>query len=158
MKVLLVTTSTNSVRTVLEQNVEIELSTIDCNVYGSHTLEMIKRVIKNSNLDLLITYRCPIVFPKDIFESPRLGAFNIHPSLLPKYSGLNPWEEIFRDNERKSGVTLHQMTEKVDAGEIVFQYPFIIKKSDTIDSARIKADQLSAKLALNLIEYLCCLY
>jgi phosphoribosylglycinamide formyltransferase-1 len=81
-----------------------------------------------------------------------LGAFNIHPSLLPKYPGLNPWEAIFRNHEQEGGVTLHRITEHIDAGPIIYQATFPIVESDTVESARTKADNLASELVVRLIE------
>ena len=150
MVVLLVTTSTNAVRVALEQVQTIKLLTIDCATPKVNVLEDIEHVFHDSMPDVLITYRCPFIIPKSIFEQTRLGAYNIHPSLLPKYPGLNPWEKIFHEKERESGVTLHQLTEHVDAGNIIFQSSFIIKESDTIETSRNKADRVAAELVIKL--------
>ena len=73
-----------------------------------------------------------------------MGAYNIHPTLLPKYSGLNPWEDIFKNNKKISGVTIHRITEKVDMGEIICQQEFVIETTDNILTARYKADRIAA--------------
>lgn len=151
MNVLLVTTSTNAVRTALERETGVELWTIECTTKKSDTLEIIQRLFQNIVPDLLITYRCPYILPKYIFVQPPLGAFNIHPSLLPKYPGLNPWDDIFRNHEQEGGVTLHQMTECADVGLIISQSSFPIEISDTIDSARLKADQHAASLVRQFV-------
>ena len=151
MVVLLITTSTNAVRAVLEREETIKLFMIDCEKLDVNVIEAIERIFHDSIPDLLVTYRCPFILPKRIFEQSHIGSYNIHPSLLPKYPGLNPWEKIFHNKERESGVTLHQMTEHIDAGNIVFQSSFIIEESDTIESARMKADEIAAELVLKLI-------
>ncbi len=75
-----------------------------------------------------------------------MGAYNIHPSMLPKYPGLNTWEQIFRANERQSGVTIHRITDIADSGEIILQRTFSIEDFDTITTARYKADQIAVDL------------
>lgn len=151
MKVLLVTTSTNAVRTALKQDNSVELIVIECTAKKSVTLEMIEQICRETFPDILITYRCPYILPKRIFGQARLGAYNIHPSLLPKYAGQNPWHEIFLYHEREGGVTLHRMTEQVDAGRIICQSSFLIEESDTIDSARLKSDKEAAKIIKRFI-------
>ena len=141
MKVLLVTTSTNAVRTALEQINCVELIVIECTAKKSDTLDMIDRVCREAVPDILITYRCPYILPLRLFCHTRLGSYNIHPSLLPKYPGLNPWREIFLNHEQECGVTLHRMTEQVDAGQIICQSSFLIEESDTMESARLKSDK-----------------
>ena len=156
MIVILVTTSDNAVRKTLEFEQGITLITIDCAVAKDNTLQLLEEYMNNVTPDILITYRCPYILPQDIFSLPRLGAFNIHPSLLPKYPGLNPWEAIFRIHEREGGVTLHQITKQVDAGSIVFQRSFRIEETDTLEIARMKADRLAAELVEQLISKICC--
>ena len=151
MLVILVTTSDNAVRTTLELEQGITLMTIDCAATNYKASKIIEELLSNTITDILITYRCPIILPHIIFSRPRIGAFNIHPSLLPKYPGLNPWEELFRNQEREGGVTLHWITEAVDAGPIVFQRSFPIEETDTVETARLKADKLAAEMVSQLI-------
>ncbi len=148
MRVLLITASpTNAVRTALEQEHGVALTVADIGMLSrQQALTDIGRLLEHSIPDLLITYRCPWILPRQIFERTLMGAYNIHPSLLPKYPGANPWNDIFRHHERESGVTLHQLTDKPDAGPIVFQASFVIEESDTIETAREKADHLAAQL------------
>ena len=151
LKILLVTTSTNAVWMALEQELGNELITIDCALSKSVFFQLLDNLFQRMVPDILITYRCPYILPERIFQKARLGAFNIHPSLLPKYPGLNPWNDMFLNHEREGGVTLHQITGNVDAGPILFQSSFLIDDTDTIDSARMKADQHAVELVNMLI-------
>ena len=56
---------------------------------------------------------------------------NIHPSLLPKYKGLNTHQRAIENNEKFSGCTVHYVTSKLDSGRIVLQKKVIIKKKET---------------------------
>ena len=96
--------------------------------------------------DWLITYRCPYIIPADIFGRARIEAVNIHPSLLPSYPGLNPWEEMSKVHEQQGGVTLHRLTEEADKGEIIMQESFAIELDKGIDEARDRADNVAARL------------
>jgi len=62
---------------------------------------------------------------------PRLGAFNLHGSLLPRYRGRCPVNWQLVHGERESGVTLHEMTGRADAGDIVDQERVIVGPDDT---------------------------
>ena len=153
MKVVLLTTLPNRVATALDDLLGGRLCILDIpkeeNKKGS-----IMKILHEHTPDALITYRCPYILPDDIMAALPLGAYNIHPSLLPKYKGLNPWEEIFRNRESKSGVTLHRITREIDSGAIVTQKTFIIAPSDTMEAARIKADELAAGLAKDFVSNL----
>ena len=61
------------------------------------------------------------------FSKPIL---NIHPSLLPKYKGLNTHLRAINNNERYSGASIHKVTEKLDSGKIILQKKVKILKSD----------------------------
>ncbi len=132
IEVVLVTSSHNLVLDCLGNREDITLRVIDCAEEHSNIDFRIKDTICKNKPDLIITYRCPYILPQVIFSLPRLGAFNIHPSLLPKYPGLNPWEAIFRNHEQEGGVTLHRITEHIDAGPIIYQATFPIVESDTV--------------------------
>ena len=59
---------------------------------------------------------------------------NIHPSLLPKYKGLNTHQRAIENNEKFSGCTVHYVTSKLDSGKIILQKKVGIKKNDTKNS------------------------
>lgn len=151
MRILLITTGISAVRRALEQEPAAELIVAECNMPKGSMLLKLQQLLESVLPDLIITYRCPYILPAAIFRKARLGAFNIHPSLLPKYAGLNPWEEMFKKHEREGGITLHYMTEQADAGSVVYQYAFSISETDTVDSARRKADVIAAKLVRRLV-------
>ena len=56
---------------------------------------------------------------------------NIHPSLLPKYKGLNTHERVIQNNEKFSGCTVHYVNDKLDSGKIILQKKIKILKDDT---------------------------
>ena len=151
IKELLVTTSNNAVRTVLAHEAGVELEVIECTIPLEITKRALADYVRSTTIDLIITYRCPIILHKDIYSRARLGAFNIHPSLLPKNSGLNPWPEILRNDEREGGVTLHHLTTQVDGGPIVFQSSFVINETDTLEMMREKSDKHAAILMKKLL-------
>ena len=63
---------------------------------------------------------------------------NIHPSLLPKYKGLNTHKEAIKNKEKYSGCTVHFVTSKLDSGKIVSQKKIIIDKNETENSLKNK--------------------
>lgn len=150
MRILFITTSTNAVRTLLEQNSLIQLKVVDCAKCETRE-KLFMEILSERSIDTLLTYRCPWILPETIFSRAKLGAFNIHPSLLPLYKGLNPWDEMFKHHEKVGGVTLHQITTDVDAGPIIAQLSYDITPCDTIDTARQKADMIAAQIIKTFI-------
>ena len=59
---------------------------------------------------------------------------NIHPSLLPKYKGLNTHQRVLDNNEKYSGCTVHFVNSKLDSGKIILQKKVKISKNETKDS------------------------
>ena len=59
---------------------------------------------------------------------------NIHPSLLPKYKGLNTHQRVLQRNEKYSGCTVHFVSSKLDSGKIILQKKVKIKKNETVKS------------------------
>ncbi len=82
--------------------------------------------LKSLNPDVLILHQAPIL-PRDIFSIPRLGTLNIHPSLLPKYRGSNPYFWMYVNMDMTAGITLHYIDDNIDTGDIVIQRQYEIK-------------------------------
>jgi methionyl-tRNA formyltransferase len=70
------------------------------------------------------------LIPENVLAMAPLGAFNLHPSLLPAYRGRAPVNWVLVNGERETGVTLHHMVARVDAGDIVGQRAVAIDDSD----------------------------
>ena len=63
---------------------------------------------------------------------------NIHPSLLPKYKGLNTHERVIQNKEKYSGCTVHYVNSRLDSGKIILQAKVKISKKDTSSSLKKK--------------------
>jgi UDP-4-amino-4-deoxy-L-arabinose formyltransferase / UDP-glucuronic acid dehydrogenase (UDP-4-keto-hexauronic acid decarboxylating) len=79
-----------------------------------------------------------------------LGAFNLHPSLLPAYRGRAPVNWVLVNGERETGVTLHHMVARADAGDIVGQRSVSIDDSDTALTLYRKLVPLGVELVTEL--------
>lgn len=101
--------------------------------------------------DLLLSYRLPRIIPMPTVARFRYGGINIHPSLLPKYRGANPWFQMYLNKDLEGGVTIHRIAETPDTGNILAQQPFSIFPDEPIPSAREKADCVAAALLTDVI-------
>lgn len=97
--------------------------------------------------DLFVVASFGKILSKEILDIPKLGAINIHPSLLPKYRGPSPIQTAILNGDKNTGVTIIKMDEKVDHGPILFQTEEEILESDTFETL---AKKLFAKAAENL--------
>lgn len=72
-------------------------------------------------LDVLLVFGFNWRLPPDVLAVPRLGAINIHPSALPKYRGPSPVLWAIRNGDPYLGLTVHRMTDRIDAGPVLAQ-------------------------------------
>ena len=105
-----------------------------------------KSNFENQSLKLLKLYNVDILclagFMKILsgsfikkFSNPIL---NIHPSLLPKYKGLDTHERAIKNKDKFAGASIHKVTEKLDSGKVILQKKVKILKSDTVKSLEKK--------------------
>ena len=71
---------------------------------------------------------------------------NIHPSLLPKYKGINTHKRVLKSKEKYSGCTVHFVTPKLDSGKIILQKKILIEEGETENSLRTKILRQEHKL------------
>lgn len=89
--------------------------------------------------DVIFSFYYRKMIGKAILDLPKVGAFNLHGSYLPRYRGRCPVNWVIINGETQTGVTLHYMIEKPDAGDIVGQKAVAIEQTDT---AKILYDKL----------------
>ncbi len=94
------------------------------------------------NLDAAIVVAYGLILPKPILEAPRLGCFNLHASLLPRWRGAAPIQRAIMAGDAKTGVQVMRMEEGLDTGPVLASFETPIAPSDT-------AGALAARLAQN---------
>ena len=112
------------------------------------------KINEKKNLDFLIkkeiNFICLAGFmkilSKNFIKRFKGKIINIHPSLLPKYKGLNTHERVINNNENISGCSVHYVTAKLDSGKIIMQKKIKISKKDTAISLRKKILKKEHKL------------
>ena len=77
--------------------------------------------LANTDWDIFVVAAYNKLIPKSVLDIPRRGCLNVHPSLLPKFRGPSPALSAILADERTTGVTVMQMSEKMDEGPIVAQ-------------------------------------
>jgi methionyl-tRNA formyltransferase len=77
--------------------------------------------LQNTDWDVFLVAAYNKLIPKNILDIPRRGSLNVHPSLLPKFRGPSPALSAILADERSTGVSIMQMSEKMDAGPVVAQ-------------------------------------
>ncbi|BCA84709.1 methionyl-tRNA formyltransferase [Enterococcus saigonensis] len=115
----------------------------------SGSLEMAK--IAELAPDLIITAAFGQFLPEKLLQIPRLGAINVHASLLPKYRGGAPVHYAIMNGDDKTGVTIMEMIKKMDAGAIYKQAEIPITKNDDVGTMFEKLSLLGKELLLDTL-------
>ena len=99
--------------------------------------------LKKNNINLICLAGFMRILSKGFIKNFKGKILNIHPSLLPKFKGLNTHERAIRNKEIYSGCTVHFVNSRLDSGKIVLQKKVKIKKNDTPKtlSKRILAEE-----------------
>jgi len=86
----------------------------------------LEKWIKELKPDILVVYTMSRLLRRNIFDIPKYKTINLHPSLLPKYKGPNPWFWSYFNKDNIGGVTLHYIDEGEDTGNIIYQEEYSI--------------------------------
>ncbi|MDW8544504.1 methionyl-tRNA formyltransferase [Staphylococcus sp. KG4-3] len=96
--------------------------------------------------DLIVTAAFGQILPESLLNAPKLGAINVHASLLPKYRGGAPIHQAIIDGQKETGISIMYMVKKLDAGDIISQRAIAIEDQDDVGSMHDKLSFLGADL------------
>ena len=86
------------------------------------------------------------ILSSNFIKNFRGKIINIHPSLLPKYKGINTHERVINNNEKFSGCTVHYVSSRLDSGKIIMQKKIRISKKETPKSLAKKVLKIEHQL------------
>lgn len=101
--------------------------------------------------DMMIVAAFGQIIPKEILEIPRYGCVNVHASLLPAYRGAAPIQWAVLKGEKETGVTIMQMNEGLDTGDMLSQSKVEISDDETAGSLFEKVQEASASLLIETL-------
>lgn len=110
--------------------------------------------LREYQADIFVVAAFGQILSKEILDMPKFGCINIHASLLPKYRGAAPIQWAILDGEEKTGVTIQQMNEGIDTGDILIQKEVPIAARETGDSLFDKLAVCGAELVVQLLPML----
>ena len=120
---------------------------------GSHFETELIEILKDYNVEIICLAGFMKVLSKEFIDNFKNRILNIHPSLLPKYKGLNTHARALEANEPIAGCTVHLVTPKLDAGPVLAYAEVAIQKNETIESLAskvlIEEHKLYPKVLLN---------
>ena len=94
--------------------------------------------LKMNNISLICLAGFMKILSPNFIKKFKGIILNIHPSLLPKYKGLNTHERVIQNKEKYSGCTVHYVNSRLDSGKIILQAKVKISKNDTSSSLKKK--------------------
>ena len=95
-------------------------------------------ILKKNNIKLICLAGFMKILSDKFIKNFKYKILNIHPSLLPKYKGLNTHKRVLKNKEKFSGCTVHYVTNKLDSGRIILQKKVKIIKADNKKTLRKK--------------------
>lgn len=101
--------------------------------------------------DLIVVVAYGKILPKELLEIPKHGVINVHASLLPKYRGAGPIQWAILNGEKETGITIMQVIEELDAGDILLQKKIPVAPDDTTLSLGEKLFDLGAELLVDAV-------
>jgi folate-dependent phosphoribosylglycinamide formyltransferase PurN len=101
--------------------------------------------------ELLITCFCTQILPQALLAVPPQGTINLHRSLLPEFGGARPVFWALYEDGKATGVTIHRVVEKIDAGEVLAQETMAIAREDNEASLKRKLLTLGIPLLIKVI-------
>ena len=103
-------------------------------------------ILKKNNIKLVCSAGFMKILPSYFIKSFNGKIINIHPSLLPRYKGLNTHKRVIKNNEKYTGCTVHYVNMYLDSGKIILQKKVRITKKDTAKSIEKKVLKIEHKL------------
>ena len=108
--------------------------------------------LKEIKPDLFLVASYGKILPKEVLEIPKFKTLGLHPSLLPKLRGPSPIQTAILNGEKKTGVTVFFLNEKVDTGDIIMQEPVDIKESDTAGDLHDRLAETGSRVLVKSID------
>ena len=123
-----------------------KIETLIINFEKKNETNILLKKLNENNTKLICLAGFLKILPKKFIKAFKGKIINIHPSLLPKYKGLDTHKRVLNNKEKFTGCTVHFVTEKLDAGKIILQKKIKINKSDNIKSLEKKVLEEEYKL------------
>ncbi len=120
--------------------------------YDSLSDDELINTIKELNIDIGVVFSFNDIIPKVFIDSVKDGIINVHPSLLPKYRGGNPYSRAIINGETQTGVTLHYISEDLDKGDIIAQETCNILPRETMGTLFNRTNMIGANMLIQALK------
>ena len=116
--------------------------------------EQNRKKITSLKPDLIVVAAYGQILSKDVLELPKLGCINIHASLLPRWRGAAPIERSIQSGDQETGISILQMNEGLDTGDVLLTRKQSISKFETSGSLTASLSMMGAELIVEAIDCL----
>lgn len=116
------------------------------NLKSEEFLETLREI--NADLFIVIAFR---MLPQSVWSMPRLGTFNLHASLLPKYRGAAPINRAIMEGDTETGVTTFFLQHEIDTGDIILQKKTDIDPEENLESVYNRLMHIGAEAVLETV-------
>ncbi len=111
------------------------------NLNNKLKFEMFINKLKNKNISLICLAGYMKILSKSFISRFKKKILNIHPSLLPKYKGLDTFSRVLKSKDKITGCTIHYVNEKLDSGKIILQKKVLIESRDNVQKLKFKVQK-----------------
>ncbi len=117
-------------------------------VYTPKTLrdETFLSVLEKTEPDIIAVVAYGKILPRSVIDFPKYGCINLHVSLLPKYRGAAPMQRAIMEGEQETGVTVMQMNEGLDTGDVLTVERFPILPEDDFEAIHDRSAEIGSRL------------
>jgi len=119
--------------------------------YPSTIDDQVIEQTKSLKPDLIIVVAYGIILPTSFINIPKYGCINIHVSLLPRWRGATPIEHALLEGDNKTGISIINITSKLDAGDILMQESFLIDQNMYSDDLALNLTNLGKKAMIKTL-------
>ncbi len=110
--------------------------------------------LQQIDADVMVVVAYGLILPKAVLETPRLGCLNVHGSLLPRWRGAAPIQRAIWAGDQQSGVTIMQMDEGLDTGDMLYKVTCPIATDETSASLYAKLAELGPQALIEVLDHL----
>lgn len=115
-----------------------------------------RQAIEEARADVMVVAAYGLILPAWVLQAPRLGCLNIHASLLPRWRGAAPIHRAIEAGDAETGVTIMQMDEGLDTGDMLLRERIAIEPQDTTGTLHDKLAALGGRLIVEALEMAAC--
>lgn len=113
--------------------------------------EEVQARIAAADADAMIVAAYGLIIPKSVLDMPRLGCYNIHASLLPRWRGAAPIQRAILAGDAETGITIMQVVPALDAGDMLLKGVLPITENDTAHSLHDRLAELGGRLMVEAL-------